>query len=169
MTEQQIDITDLSPAQLQEVKKQLDAELDHLTNSYSQLKQAQAKFKACVNDIGELTPKSKVPKFKREHVIYVEMRQLMNVGKEILVPLTSSLYVPGKINDPEYVVVDVGTGYYVRKTKSEARQHYTSKSNFVQQNLETLQKAIEKKQDNVQSVVGVLQSKLQEQRQAQPT
>ncbi|EIW67812.1 hypothetical protein TREMEDRAFT_63703 [Tremella mesenterica DSM 1558] len=149
MTEQQIDITDLSPAQLQEVKKQLDAELDHLTNSYSQLKQAQAKFKACVNDIGELTPKSK--------------------GKEILVPLTSSLYVPGKINDPEYVVVDVGTGYYVRKTKSEARQHYTSKSNFVQQNLETLQKAIEKKQDNVQSVVGVLQSKLQEQRQAQPT
>ena len=36
-------------------------------------------------------------------------------GKEVLVPLTSSLYVPGKLNDVENVVVDVGTGYYVKK------------------------------------------------------
>jgi hypothetical protein len=31
------------------------------------------------------------------------------------VPLTSSLYVPGKLTDVENVVVDVGTGYYVKK------------------------------------------------------
>ena len=30
-------------------------------------------------------------------------------------PLTSSLYVPGTISDHEHVVVDVGTGYYVKK------------------------------------------------------
>lgn len=30
-------------------------------------------------------------------------------------PLTSSLYVPGKIEDVETVMVDVGTGYYVEK------------------------------------------------------
>ena len=34
-------------------------ELDHLTNSYQQLKQAQAKFKSCVNDVKELGPSSK--------------------------------------------------------------------------------------------------------------
>lgn len=33
----------------------------------------------------------------------------------MLVPLTSSLYVPGRITDPEHVVVDIGTGYYVKK------------------------------------------------------
>ena len=33
-------------------------------------------------------------------------------------PLTSSLYVPGKLADAESVVVDVGTGYYVKKVRS---------------------------------------------------
>lgn len=37
------------------------------------------------------------------------------VGKPILVPLTTSLYVPGKLADTENVIVDVGTGFYVEK------------------------------------------------------
>ena len=36
-----------------------------------------------------------------------------NKDKEILVPLTGSMYVPGKLSDPEKVIVDVGTGYVV--------------------------------------------------------
>lgn len=32
-----------------------------------------------------------------------------------MVPLTNSLYVPGKLSDTEHVIVDVGTGYYVKK------------------------------------------------------
>ncbi len=36
-------------------------------------------------------------------------------GKPILVPLTSSLYVPGKLADTNNVIVDVGTGFYVEK------------------------------------------------------
>jgi len=35
--------------------------------------------------------------------------------KPILVPLTSSLYVPGKLADTSNVLVDVGTGYYIEK------------------------------------------------------
>ena len=34
---------------------------------------------------------------------------------EILVPLTSSLYVKGRLTDREKVLVDVGTGFYVEK------------------------------------------------------
>jgi len=112
-------------------------------------------------------------------------------GKQVLVPLTSSLYVPGKLSDVENVVVDVGTGYYIKKvsasscglyfpsseprhlsvrittradlqTKSEAVTHYTNKTTFVQGNLEKLQQTIERKQDNAQAVVQVLQMKVQE-------
>lgn len=36
---------------------------------------------------------------------------------EILVPLTSSLYVKGKMADREKVLVDVGTGFYVEKVR----------------------------------------------------
>ncbi|CAK9787054.1 unnamed protein product [Cutaneotrichosporon oleaginosum] len=144
MAEQQITLTDLDPNQLQEVKKQLDEELDHLTSSYAQLKQAQAKFRGCVNDVDEL--KSAVK------------------DREVLVPLLSSLYVPGKLGDTSHVIVDVGTGYYVRKTRDEAKKHYSDKAAFVQKNLDTLQTTIERKQENVQSVVQVLQMKLQEAR-----
>ncbi|BEI91528.1 uncharacterized protein CcaverHIS019_0403480 [Cutaneotrichosporon cavernicola] len=142
MAEQQITLTDLDPNQLQEVKKQLDEELDHLTSSFAQLKQAQAKFRGCVGDIDELKPAVK--------------------DREVLVPLLSSLYVPGKLGDTSHVIVDVGTGYYVRKTREEAKKHYNDKAAFVQKNLETLQKTIERKQENAQSVVQVLQMKLQE-------
>ncbi|WOO80193.1 putative prefoldin subunit 5 [Vanrija pseudolonga] len=164
MGEQQIQITDLDPNQLQEVKKQLDEvgvdvsavpprlahthqELDHLTNSFGQLKQAQSKFRSCVADVDELTPASE--------------------NKEVLIPLTSSLYVPGKLTDVSSVVVDVGTGYYVKKTRAEASAHYAAKAEFVGKNLETLQKTIERKQENVQSVVQVLQMKLQQQQGGQ--
>ena len=39
-------------------------------------------------------------------------------GKDdILVPLTSSLYVKGRLADRENVIVDVGTGFYVEKVR----------------------------------------------------
>ena len=40
-----------------------------------------------------------------------------NPGKDILVPLTTSLYVPGKLASTELVLVDVGTGFYVEKVR----------------------------------------------------
>ncbi|WVQ76399.1 prefoldin, alpha subunit [Cryptococcus sp. DSM 104548] len=147
MAEQQVQLTDLNPIQLQEVKKQLDQELEHLTQSYSSLKSAQVKFNSCIESVKELKPDSR--------------------GKEVLIPLTSSLYVPGKLTDVEKVVVDVGTGYYVKKTKSEASTHYSEKAKFVQSNLETLQQTIERKQDNAQSVQHVLQAKMQQVQQQQ--
>lgn len=38
-------------------------------------------------------------------------------GKEVLVPMTTSLYVPGTMADTETVIVDVGTGYFVEKVR----------------------------------------------------
>ena len=43
---------------------------------------------------------------------------MRTVEKTILVPLTNSLYVPGKLRDVEHVIVDVGTGYYVKKVRA---------------------------------------------------
>jgi hypothetical protein len=33
------------------------------------------------------------------------------------VPLTSSLYVPGRLLDVENVLIDIGTGYYIQKVR----------------------------------------------------
>lgn len=48
-------------------------------------------------------------------------------GKPILVPLTTSLYVPGKLADTENVIVDVGTGFYVEKVSITSSSHSVSK------------------------------------------
>ena len=36
-----------------------------------------------------------------------------DAGQELLLPLTSSLYVRGTLEDTDKVLVNVGTGYYV--------------------------------------------------------
>ncbi|KAF8808934.1 Prefoldin alpha subunit [Phlegmacium glaucopus] len=148
MSQQQtINVTDLDIAQLTEVRKQLEDELNHLTNSFAQLKQAQAKFNACIENVNEVKSENK--------------------GKTILVPLTNSLYVPGKLSDPDHVIVDVGTGYYVRKTRTQALKHYSTKVDYIRTNLETLEETIQKKRDNMNYLVSILQSRIQTETQGQ--
>ncbi|TRM66554.1 Prefoldin [Schizophyllum amplum] len=140
---QQINVGDLDLSSLAEVKRQLEEELTHLTNSLVQLKQAQSKFKACIENVAELKPQ--------------------NQNKTILVPLTNSLYVPGKLCDTEHVLVDVGTGYFVQKTRPQARKYYTNRVEYIQKNVETLDETIAKKRENMQYLVQVMQSKIQAQ------
>ncbi|KAL5478516.1 GIM5 [Sanghuangporus weigelae] len=133
---QTINVADLDAPQLLDVRRQLEEELSHLTTSFQQLKVAQAKFKACLSNVGEVNPN--------------------NAGRTILVPLTNSLYVPGKLTDTENVIVDVGTGYYVKKSRTDASKHYSSKVDFIREKLDSLQETITKKQDNLQYVVNLL-------------
>ncbi|KAE9399463.1 Prefoldin alpha subunit [Gymnopus androsaceus JB14] len=133
--QQPISLSDLDLTQLGEIKKQFEEELNHLTNSFAQLKQAQAKFKACIENVAELKPE--------------------NQGKTILVPLTNSFV--------QHVLVDVGTGYFIQKTRPQATKHYQAKVDFIRTNLETLEDTIQKKRDNMSAVVNVIQAKLQEQ------
>ncbi|KAJ3502916.1 hypothetical protein NLJ89_g8670 [Agrocybe chaxingu] len=166
---QTVNVADLDIAQLSEVRKQLEEagspnwslmdiyneltrpeqELNHLTNSFAQLKQAQAKFKNCIENVNEVKPQNK--------------------DKTILVPLTNSLYVPGKLSDPEHVIIDVGTGYYVKKTREQAIKHYSNKVDYIRSNVETLEDTIQKKRENMNYLIGILQQKIQAQTQAGPT
>ncbi|EIN04514.1 Prefoldin-domain-containing protein [Punctularia strigosozonata HHB-11173 SS5] len=143
---QQINVTDLDLQQLSDVRRQLEEELTHLTNSFTQLKAALAKFSACIENVKEINPENK--------------------DKTTLVPLTNSLYVPGKLCDVENVIVDVGTGYYVKKSRQQATKYYQAKVDFVRGNLETLQDTITKKQENLNFLLTVIQSKLREETQA---
>lgn len=107
-------------------------ELEHLTTSFGQLKQAQAKFKSCVDDTTEIDPRNTSsspccllppphPLNPNSLPTFVQRDESNPAGffadQPILIPLTSSLYVPGKLTDLENVVVDVGTGYYVQKVR----------------------------------------------------
>ncbi|KAH7103428.1 prefoldin subunit 5 [Auriculariales sp. MPI-PUGE-AT-0066] len=144
--QQMVSVADLELPQLADVRRQLQEELDMFTNSFAQLRAAQSKFKSCIENVADITPNNK--------------------DKPILVPLTNSLYVPGTLADIEHVIVDVGTGFYVKKTRTEAQKYYRAKVDELQTNLDQLQETISKKQDNLQMVVQIMQAKVRAQANA---
>ena len=75
-----------------------------------------------------------------------------DAGREILVPLTSSLYVPGKISSTNEVLVDVGTGFYVGKPSRDAAEIMSKKTEMVKKQVEQLGKIISIKQSNLEII-----------------
>ncbi|KAI9655074.1 MAG: subunit of tubulin prefoldin [Trizodia sp. TS-e1964] len=140
---QGIELTTLSMPQLSAVKKQLDDELEHLTNSFAKLRAAQAKFRDCVKAIADgISPDT--------------------AGKIILLPLTTSLYVPGKIVDTEHVIVDIGTGFYAEKTTKDATDFYNIKVEELAGNLRDLETVVQGKSTSLRAVEDVLRQKVVE-------
>ena len=134
-------MTQLPVPQLQELKTQLDRELEHLTTSFQSLRTAQSKFRDCLNSISTgLTPAT--------------------VSKPLLVPLTSSLYVPGKLTDHEHVLVDVGTGFFVEKDIASAKDFYERKVKDLGDSLKDLEGVVQGKAQNVRVVEEVIRLKV---------
>ena len=87
----------------------------------------------------------------------------------LLIPLTTSLYVPGELSSTSHVLVDVGTGYYVEKTTADAVKFYTAKVDAIGKNLVDLEKVIAQKSQNVRVVEDVIRRRVLEQQQGQPS
>ncbi|KAI9479394.1 subunit of tubulin prefoldin [Coemansia sp. RSA 989] len=140
---QTISLEDLPLSQLQNIKAQLEAEINELTGAFSQMKQAQAAFRECKNCVSSMTEANK--------------------DKTILVPLSNSLYVPGKLSNIDSVVVDVGTGYYVEKSTNDAAKYYESKMDYVQTNAKKIQETVEQKQSSYRGLLEIMQYKITQQ------
>ncbi|KAK1952070.1 prefoldin [Colletotrichum sublineola] len=134
----------LDVQQLSQVKKQLEEELEHLTSSFAQLHSAQAKFRECLR--------------------CVKSRPGSGIGeKSVLVPLTNSLYVRGELSDPEHVIVDIGTGFYVEKDTESAERFYEAKVQQLLNSVQDLEIIIQRKTGNVRSVEDILRQKVLQQ------
>lgn len=48
---------------------------------------------------------------------------LQDSERDILVPLTSSLYIPGRIEDVKTVTVELGAGYYADMPTNKAEEY----------------------------------------------
>ncbi|KAH8676386.1 putative prefoldin subunit 5 [Xylariales sp. PMI_506] len=137
-----VNLDTLSTQQLSQVKKQLDEELEHLTSSFTQLHAAQSKFRECLRSLHS----GKTPALEED--------------KSILVPLTNSLYVRGKLASASHVIVDVGTGFYVEKDLESAAEFYNSKVNELAGNIKELDSIIQTKTNNVRVIEEVLRQKM---------
>ncbi|XP_069509424.1 prefoldin subunit 5 [Ambystoma mexicanum] len=139
---QTVNITELSLQQLEGLKNQLDQEVEFLSSSIAQLKVVQTKYVEAKDCLNVLTPS--------------------NEGKELLVPLTSSMYVPGKLNDVQHVLIDVGTGYYVEKSAESAKDFFKRKVEFLTKQIEKIQPALQEKHAMKQAVMEMMSMKIQQ-------
>ncbi|XP_054662975.1 prefoldin subunit 5 isoform X1 [Grus americana] len=151
---QTVNVGELTLPQLELLKGQLDQEVEFLSSSIAQLKVVQTKYveaKDCLNVLNK-----------------------SNEGKDLLVPLTSSMYVPGKLLDVERVLIDVGTGYYVEKnplfpalspfsqTADDARDFFKRKIDFLTKQMEKIQPALQEKHAMKQAVMEMMSQKIQQ-------
>lgn len=146
------------------MKKQLDDEVQHLTSSHQNLKNAQQKFRDCKTNVQNGVAESTKGKSISLRCRMISIPTLANNGawqdKPILVPLTSSLYVPGKLADTEHVIVDVGTGFYVEKTTEDAKRFYDGKVEELGKNIKDLEGIVNGKANNLRMVEEVLRQKM---------
>lgn len=86
-------------------------------------------------------------------------------GKEILVPLTESMYVPGRLANNNTVVVDIGTGYYVEKDVEEAKDYFKRRVAYVTEQMEKIQLVGQEKSKIHEATIDVIGMKIQGQMQ----
>ena len=111
---QEVDITKIPPQQLVELKKAIEAEAQQLQVHYQQLLEA-------------------TKKFSDSQSVLAYMKQRAG-GREVMVPLTSSLYVPGVMEDSQNVLVEVGAGYFIEKSTDDATTYCDRKRKNLQEN-----------------------------------
>ncbi|KAG1181813.1 hypothetical protein G6F35_015786 [Rhizopus arrhizus] len=70
---QQVNITDLDLPSLQQVKSQLEEELNHLTQSYSKLKAVQGRFTDCAESVNSLKQEKSEGKLSNVSKVIVDI------------------------------------------------------------------------------------------------
>lgn len=137
-----IDLDAMSLEELNQAKQQEEQRLQALTSRYAQLRSAAARLNASQRAVNELTPASE--------------------GKEVMVPLTESVYVPGKIRDANKLLVELGTGFFAEKSSKDTNAFLQRKIRLVDHNSENVTKAIQVTRQNMEQIAMTMQGKMLE-------
>ena len=138
---QEVDITKIAPKQLQELGKAIEEEVKQLTQHYSSLIAAIRKFNE-----------------SKGVLAYMEQR---GADKQIMVPLTSSLYVPGVMSDADNVLIEAGAGYFIEKNVKQATDYCDRKSKTLQESGNKVAELIQHKKMQLQKVQSEFNKRMQ--------
>ncbi|KAL6443939.1 hypothetical protein ACFW04_001728 [Cataglyphis niger] len=136
-------LPNLNIQQLTMFKQQLDKELEVFQDSLHTLKIAQSRF--------------------QESGACLEKITVAAEGNEILVPLTGSMYVTGKLAEANNVIVDVGTGYYAKKSVDDAKDYFKRKVDYVTEQMEKIQQVGIERTKLREATMDIIDAKIQPQ------
>ena len=106
-------------------------------------------------------------RFAMSHEAVTQLQEGSEEGHEILVPLTSSLFVPGRISDPDKLLIDIGTNYFAEKTVQGTKDYLQTRVDAVGENIDSIQNVMEQKQENLETIVMVMNMRIQQIQQQQ--
>jgi prefoldin alpha subunit len=143
-----IDLDSMSLEQLNQIKQQEEGRLQALAERYSQLRHAAGRISASTRAVNELQDPD-------------------TEGRTVLVPLTESVYVPGKIRDPDNLLVELGTGYFCEKSGADTVAFLDRKQRLVDANSQNITKAVQATRHNIETITTTMQGKLMQVRARQ--
>merc|ERR1712046_59675 len=130
----------LSLEQLHQVNKQLEQEVKQFRMQMSTMSGIIDKIDEAKEALDAITP--------------------ANQGKSMMVPLTKSLYCPGRLTSSNKVLIEIGTGYYVRKDKDKAVEFFDRKLELVPSQLEFIKRLEQEKQKNQEEINIVMSQRM---------
>ena len=101
-------------------------------------------------------------KFKESQEVLVYLKE-QGQGKEVMVPMTSSLYVPGVMEDTENVLVEVGASYFIEQNTEKAQDYCSRKQNLLSGNAKKVQEIMQVKKVQLQKVQAEFEKRLSQQ------
>lgn len=133
-------VTSLNVNELDRLRQRLQADVEHLVDSHNVLGRAVARSEAASKAVSTLAASQ--------------------ADQPLLLPLTGSLYVKGKVADTQQLLVNIGTDYYVEMTAEQTQDYCKRKTTYVQKQQQGVQKAAQERKNQLMQVTDVLQSKM---------
>ena len=130
---EKLELEGLNYNELVELKKNIETEINFLSNSFDQLRLAVTKFSGAREKLKMFNPEAN--------------------DKDILIPLTSSIFIPGRLRNVDRIMFEVGASYFVEDTIPKATEFYNRKIESIKKNLTLISKIIENKTNQHQEVV----------------
>ena len=131
--QQGIKLDQLQLEDLVQFKQRLTQDLQTFLGSYNGLKALEQKF-----EFGK--------------VLVEQVSTKAQVGDEVMLPLTNSLFVPGKLKDTNKFLIELGTGYFVEYDAKGAQAFCARKAAFTKDTSEQAQNEMENKRKLIEQV-----------------
>lgn len=135
-------IHELNIEQLRALSKQIQESIANMSQSVSQLELASAKYRESRKAVMDLSDSK--------------------VGEPLMTPLTTSMYVPATITNTETVTIDLGSGYFVKKSIKKAGEFFQRKINFVEKSAEEIDRQIMNARNNLERVQAMISLRIRE-------
>ena len=132
-TQNEINLSNYSLQELSNLKKQFENDIQIMLNSYNGFKYVHNKT-------------------ENDKILITNLSKSKKTQPEILVPLSNSLYLPGKFTNKNKFIVDIGTGYRAERNTGQVKVFLEHTSKIVVGNAERVVTEIEKKKKVVDGI-----------------